>query len=294
MNRPAAACNAGLLALLAIIPVVHAADATDRQPAADGDEPVRVLLQPPAKIQSSPINDRFALRGGYYQPSIEMPLRYDASPTDPGTTISAEDTLGMDDVLNQGAMEMMIRLTPRQRLRVNYLKIDRTGDVVLDEAVDFGDDTFLPGDRVESSMDLRLLELTYNYSIFRHERWELALGLGLHLLEAKGEAEVTARFVGDEFSVSGAFPSLAIDATYLITERFSLNARAQYLGGNVGDTDGSYANYHADVQFRAWPNLAFGLGYTSYLLRVDSAEDDFSGRFVLKARGPEAFVRVSF
>jgi hypothetical protein len=136
--------------------------------------------------------------------------------------------------------------------------------------------------------------LTYTYSIFRHERWELALGMGLHLLQAQGEAKVPARFLGDDFSVAGPFPSLALEGTVLITRRFSFNARAQYLAGNSSTVDGSYSNYHADVQFRAWPNVAFGLGYTSFSIRVDSTDADFSGRFVLKAKGPEAFVRVSF
>lgn len=293
MQRPQGrrAPAAILLAAAAFAGVVRAADVP---PGESGQEPVRVLLQPPPEVRYSPINDRFAIRGSYFQPSIETALRYDASPTQPGTPISGEDTLGLDDELNQGTLEMVFRLTPKQRLRVNYLKLDRSGDVILDEEVDFGDDTFLPGERVTSSLDMRLLELTYAYSLFRRERWELGIGLGIHLLEAKGEAEVAARFAGDDFSVAGPFPSLALDATVMITKRFSFNARAQYLGGNIGDTDGSYANYHADVQFRAWPNLAFGLGYTSYSIRVDSLDEDFSGRFVMKARGPEAFVRVSF
>ena len=38
-------------------------------------------------------------------------------------------------------------------------------------------------------------------------------------------------------------------------------------------------NYHGDVQFRWRPNLAFGLGYTHWGLRVDSADEGFSGRW---------------
>ncbi len=48
------------------------------------------------------------------------------------------------------------------------------------------------------------------------------------------------------------------------------------------------------MQFRWRPNFAFGVGYTYQSLVVDSAEEDFSGRFVMKTRGPEVFVRVSF
>jgi hypothetical protein len=257
------------------------------------DEP-RELLKPPEEAKKNPITDRFAISGIYYQPSVETGIRYDRSATLPGTPISAEDTLGMDDALNQGTMQMMFRMAPKHRLRVDYYKMTRKGEATLDELVIFGNDTFLPGDDVVSSMDLRLLGLTYTYSIFRRERWELALGLGLHLMEIKGEAEVPARFVGETFDTAGPFASAAVDGTFLITKRFSFNARAQYFTGDASDVDASYGNYHADVQFRAWPNLSFGLGYTSMSMRIDSTDVDFSGRFTLKTRGPEAFVRVSF
>jgi hypothetical protein len=293
MNRPVIAGAFSALALLASAGA-QAAEGAPPAGSADARDDVRVLLQPPPKVQYSPITDRFAMRASYFLPALDTPLRYDPSPLVQGTPVSAEDTFGMDDSMNLATMELMFRLTPRQRLRADYLKISRTGDAVLDELVVFGDDTFLPGDRVESSLDLRMLGLTYTYSIFRRERWELALGMGLHLLQAQGEAEVAARFLGDEFSVAGPFPSLALEGTVLITKRFSFNARAQYLAGNSSSVDGSYSNYHADVQFRAWPNMAFGLGYSSYSIRVDSTDVDFSGRFVLKAKGPEAFVRVSF
>ena len=293
MKRPGIISAFSALAWLATAGA-QAAEGSPPAGSADAQGEVRVLLQPPPKIQSSPLTDRFAMRGSYFQPAMDTPLRYDPSPLVQGTPISAEDTLGMDDSMNLATLELMFRLTPRQRLRADYLKMSRDGDAVLDELVVFGDDTFLPGDRVESSLDLRLLGLTYTYSVFRYERWELALGMGLHLLQAQGEAEVPARFVGDEFSVAGPFPSLALEGTVLITKRFSFNARAQYLTGNSSSVDASYANYHADVQFRAWPNVAFGLGYASYTIKVDSTDEDFSGRFVLKAKGPEAFVRVSF
>ena len=254
----------------------------------------RELLQPPQELEANPINDRFALRGIYYQPRMDTVLRNDRSLTEPGTEVSAEDTLGMDDELNQGTIEMMIRLQPRHRLRADYLKFTRTGDAVMDELIIFGDNNFFPGERVVSEMDLRTLGLTYAYSIFRRERWELGLGLGVHLIEIKGEAGVPARFVSEEFDAAGPFATAEIDGTWLITKRFSFNARAQYMTAASGETDGSLGKFHADVQFRASPNLAFGLGYTLLTMKVDSSEVDDSGLFDFEASGPEAFVRVSF
>ena len=259
-----------------------------------GSAQPRELLQPPKELEANPINDRFAMRGIYYQPRMDTELRNDRSLTQPGTVVSAEDTFGMDDELNQGTIELMLRLQPRHRLRADYLKFTRKGDAVLDELVVFGADTFFPGDRVVSDMDLRILGLTYSYSIFRRERWELALGGGIHLIEIIGEAGVPTRFISEEFDAAGPFATAEVDGTWLISKRFSFNARAQYMKAGSGETDGDLGNFHADVQFRAWPNLAFGLGYTVMSMKVDSSEPDDSGLFDFKASGPEAFVRVSF
>ncbi|MGC4028855.1 MAG: hypothetical protein QM696_08290 [Steroidobacteraceae bacterium] len=264
--------------------------------AAEG-RPARELLQPPKQAVASPITDRFALRGTYFQPSVDMPLRYDASPLLQGTPISGEDTLGFDGELNQGTVELTFRMTDRHRIRADFYQMNRSGDVMLDQTVRFGDDVYRVSDRVVSSMKLRMLNLAYSWSLLRREAVEIGVGLGVHLLQAEGRAAVPARLLHEDFSVAGPFATLGADATWRFTPRFSATAWAQYLPGNivrVRNVEGSFLRYHADVQFRWRPNLAVGLGYTQQSLHVDSTDDSFAGRFELKTRGPEAFVRVSF
>lgn len=254
----------------------------------------RELLQPPTMAIASPITDHFSLRGSYYQPSISTDMRYDPASGTPGTAFSAEDTFGMDDELNKGTLEMMIRLRDRNRLRVDFFKLTRHGDAVLTNGLRFGDDTYLVGDRVVSDLDVRMLNLTYTYSVIRAERFEFGVGAGIHLIQAEGMGAVPLRGLSQEFDVAGPFLTFAVDGTYRVTDRFSLNARAQYFGLGIDEVDGSLGMYHADVQFRAWKNLAFGLGYTKTTLSVESTDPDFTGRLGLDVTGPEAFVRVSF
>jgi hypothetical protein len=261
--------------------------------AADAPAP-RELLQPKKSAIASPITDRFALRGTYYQPALQTDLRFDSSAAVLGSSISAEDTLGMDNELNQGNIEMIWRLTNRQRFRVDFYSMSRTGDVVLDQLIRFGDDTYRATDRVTSGFNLRMLGLTYNYSFLKREKIELGAGLGLHLIQAEGRAAVPVRLLSESFDVAGPFATGSVDGTYRITKRFSANIRAQYLGGNAGTVDGSFGIYHADVQFRFRPNLAFGLGYAKTTIDLTSTDTSFAGSLLLDIAGPEAFVRVSF
>ena len=261
--------------------------------AAAEPEAPRELLKPPTHSIPSPITDRFALRGIYFQPSVNTLLRYDNSAGVPGTEFTAEDTLGFDQELNQGSLEMWLRMSERHRVRVDYFKMTRSGDVVLDQVLRFGDTNFLPGERVVSEMDLRTLGISYTYSIFKHETFEIGLGLGLQLLQLEGSAKSPVRFVSEDFDVAGPMATIGLDGTWRFTQRFSANARVQYLQGNAGDVDGLYGQYHLDVQFRWRPNFAIGLGYSQTRMKVDSTDPDFSGLFDLEYKGPEAFIRVS-
>ncbi len=239
-------------------------------------EAPRELLQPPTHSIPSPITDRFALRGVYYQPSVDTLLRYDSSAGVPGTEFTAEDTLGLDKELNQGSLEMWLRMAERHRVRVDYFKMTRHGDVVLDQVLRFGDTTFLPGERVVSDMDLRTLGITYTYSIFRHETFEIGLGLGLQLLQLEGSAEVAGavrrrgirrrRSHGDD----GAGWHLALHAAL-----FGQCARPVPAGKYRMTSTACMASITSTCSTagaRTWP---FGLGYSQTRMKVDSTDPEF-------------------
>jgi hypothetical protein len=261
-------------------------------PAAAGTQ--RELLQPPKMTIASPITDRFAVRGLFYMPDIVTSIRYDSSAGAPGTLVSGENTLGLQDQLKQASVDMMFRIGERHRIHADFYKMTRSGDQVVSQPIFFGDDVFLVNDRVLSSMDLRKLGITYTYSFLRREKWEVGAGLALHLLQLEGTLDAPSRFVRESLDTAGPFATIALDATWRVTRRFSLNLTNSYLGGSIGDVEGGYHSWHGDIQFRARPNLTFGAGYTQTRFKIDSTDPEFAGYFYLQHAGPQAFVRVSF
>jgi hypothetical protein len=277
------------IAGLAVVLLGMATGAT----AAQAEAP-RKLLKPPAVTTPSPITDRLAVRGVYYRPSINTTVRYDNSAGVPGTVLSGEDTLGFANHLDQGSVDMAFRMLERHRIRAEFYKMTRAGDRVVIQTIRYGNDVFLVNDRLVTSMDLRKLDLNYTYSFLRREKFEMSIGLAIHLLQAEGELQVPARFVRQRLDVSGPFATGAFDATWRMSKRFSLNASGNYLGGHTSTVKGLYRHLHGDVQFRLQPNLAFGAGYTATRIKLDSQDSSLSGLFDFDFKGPEAFVRVSF
>lgn len=243
---------------------------------------------------ASPITDHFDLRGDFFAPSVSTDFRVDGATGTPGTPLSAEKDLGLDGKIDQGRIELMFRLRERNRLRVDFFRLQRDGDKKLDRQVTFGDAVFNVNDRVISQANWDTMGFTYTYSFLRRDRFELGAGIGVHLLEAEARGEVRARSERQVASGVGAFPTIAVDGTWRISKRFALTARGQTFNATVGNFSGSLSDYHADLQYRWRSNLALGLGYSSlrYNLKIDTSS--FTGFVNLSARGPEFFVRISF
>lgn len=282
---------ATLFVLNAVAGVALAQETSDRERA----PPPRELLRPPEKgLEASPITDRFALRISYFAPSLDTFLRLDRSTGQAGTNLNVEDDLGLDDKASMVRAEMIIRLRERNRLRIDYFKTTRYGDKVLNQTINFGDNTFFVNDRAQTSLDYRALGLTYTRSVLYFDRFELGVGLGIALLEGHAKGEVVARNVREKEDGVAPYPTLALDTTWRISKRWSFTGRAQTFTAHLSDFVGSLSDYHADVQYRWRRNFTFGLGWTSLRIRAESTStDNMPGKFNQDIEGPEFFISAS-
>jgi len=260
-------------------------------------QPRRPLLQPPVEEIPSPITDRFAVRAMYYRPSITTTVRYDdEQATTAGTRISGEDDIGLPGKKNQAWVDLRFRLAPKHRIDAQYYQLRRKGGGTLTQAVDFGEDTFNPGEgEIISRAELRQLNIGYSYSLLRKEQLELGVGLGIHLLQLTGSMEQPAAFKREELDTAGPYPTLAADIAWRFTRRFSVNAGAHFLTFKHDGVKGRALAWTADLQYRAHRNLAVGLGYASTLYRLDSEDPDFfAGYIKMKYQGPQLFLRAAY
>lgn len=253
------------------------------------------------RMTPSPITDRFAVEGIFFNPAISTNLRVDAQspgfgvPGLAGTPVNGERDFGLDSRIPQGRIEILFRLRQKNRLRVDYFATNRRADHAINRTILFGDQTFVANDRVSSSLDWREFSLTYTYSLFRNDYVEAGVGIGAHFLEADARGAVNAKQLRQEVSGSGAFPTIPLDITWRIWHGLALSARGQYFRASVNNFQGSLAEYHGDLQWRwrRYPNFSLGAGYTIMRSSLDINDTNFPGSFRLNVRGPEAFFKVS-
>jgi hypothetical protein len=268
--------------------------------ATDSDhDPYSGAPLPPSKehFTPSPITDKFYAEGFYYAPHVKTDLRIDphnAAADVTGTSFRAENALGLESRLNQGLPELMFRFGNRNKIRIDYLEVDRSATHQLTENIDFGNEQFPVNSLLASDVDWRIFTVTYTYSIFRNDRFEVGTGIGIHLLQAEAMAQVNATEQKQDVTGAGAFPTIPLDMAFRISQRWSVTARGQYFHAYVNNFDGWLADSHEDVQYRWTRNFAVGVGYSSTRAKLALHTGNFPGLFAMSVGGPEAFFRVSF
>ncbi len=246
----------------------------------------------------SPTEDRVRVSLGVMRVSNSTNLRLDPAATlDGGTYINAASALGLDGADIAVKFQAVLRVEERHRLFFDYFSLDRTGDSTIGAApIVFHNVTLQPGDPAQSQLSLRMLGIAYGYSFWHNEKLEIAGTFGIEDTEVSAQVKVQSatRHVYDSENQAGPLPLPGIDATWSLSRRFYLDARAQYIDARVMGLTGSLGIYEFNALYRLRPNVSFAVGYQDLKAYVDKQEGAQTGRFDFSTKGPELFVRVAF
>jgi hypothetical protein len=239
------------------------------------------------------IEDRFRLEVGVMPVSIDTQFRLDPSDTVTGTHVDAESDLGLKDSKIMPQLELTLLPGKHHLVRLSAFSLRRSAQEVIDKTIIFDDDIYFPGERVDSELNFAMVGLTYGYRFVASERAELAATLGIHITEVEANAVVRSRVLRESESGVVPIPLLGIEGRYAFSSRWSAELRVQYLGGKESDIDAFISDVRGAFTWRQNPHLVWGLGYRAFKLKVDSKDEDDTGRVDLHFDGPELFFRAS-
>jgi hypothetical protein len=245
----------------------------------------------------SPTDDRVRLSLGIMRVSSSTVVQVDSSTGTAGTVINAENDLGLSSSDIEPDVQAMVRVGERQRLAFNFFTLDRnTTQTLQGQPIVFGDAVLQTGDPLQSTLNLRTFGFAYGYSFWHSETLEFAATLGVNDTDISSNVRVqtSTSHVFQNESVAGPFPTLGIDGTWVVSQRFYFDGRAQYLQVHLHELSGSLGMYALDALYRFKPNVSFGIGYTAIKADLDSARTTHAGLFDFDSKGPEIFVRVAF
>jgi hypothetical protein len=181
-------------------------------------------------------------------------------------------------------------------LRFDYFSLDRSGSTTVTQPIIFRDVVLQPGDPLNSDLSIRTFGISYGYSFLHGDKYEVAATIGVNDtdISARARVQTQARHVDQSEDQAGPVPTVGLDATYVVSKRFYLDGRAQYLKVRIDQLDGTVGIYELDALYRLRPNISFALGYTMFRASLESAQAKQSGFFNFNSKGPEFFVRIAF
>lgn len=273
--------------LFALGLVTGAAHAAEPQPA--NDKLPDWAPQPKPNVVEDKFRAEVMLLGAGY----DTDLRVDPTLATPGTLINAEDDLGLDDSDLLPLAEITMLPGERHLIRLSGFGMQRSAQKIIDRTIVFDDQTYLPGEQVDSTLNVTMLGLTYGYSIVKMQQLDIALTFGIQVVEVEANAVVRNRVVRDAETGVTPLPLAGFEGRYDFNERWSAELRLQYLSVEFDEIDGSVMDARAAVTWRKNPYLVFGLGYRNFGVEVDSRDLDTPGRVDLNMAGPLLFMRAS-
>ena len=244
----------------------------------------------------SPTEERVRLSLGVVRLSNDTNLQLDSSAGVPGTPINAEDAFGLDKTDYEAKIEAMVRAGERHRFIFNYFSLDRSDSNTVTEPIVFRDIVLQPGDPLQSDLSIRTFGISYAYSFLHNDKYEVAAIIGINDtdISARARVQTPTRHVDQTEDQAGPLPTVGLAATYVVSKRFYLDGRAQYVKVRVDDLDGSLGIYELSALYRLRPNISFALGYSMLRASLTSAQVKQAGFFNIDSKGPEFFVRVAF
>ena len=212
--------------LLLVIPVL--ALASTLAVAAQSDAPAEPPAQLPAKLpdwapkpRPNVVEDRFRVEVNLFGASATTQMRVDESPTLPGTQISAEDDLGLEDFELLPQVELTLLPGERHLVRLSAFAMHRSANKFIEREISFDNEDYVIGERVDSLLNLTMFGLTYGYRFVVHRRGEISATFGLQIADVEANAVVRSRVVRESESGVAPLPLLGFEGRFDFTARWA-------------------------------------------------------------------------
>ena len=234
----------------------------------------------------------------YFYPTISSTARLDRRSTArPGTSISLEDELDLDDRKGTPYVALGMRLGERWRMEFEYYQLNRSSSRSIRRQIEWGDVTYPVGVTLDSTFDTTVYRLTGGYSFYKAPEAEAGVGFGLHVTDfttALSRQSGVATVDREARDTLVPLPTLGLYGTYVMSEQFQLRGRVDYLSLKYGDYDGSLINGLVALDWRFAKNWGAGVGYRYVDYTLEATTSKFFGEINYKFKGPTLFVNAGF
>ena len=222
-------------------------------------------------------------RGLYWLPTFKADIKVDDSGV-VGDRINLTSMLGVEDDVAFPSFEVFVG-HGGHLLNLTYTAMDYSGSTILAQKIVFNGQTFAVGSRVNSSLDLKMFDAQYQYTLLDLEN--ALAGVSFNLIGQIKYIDTEAKLsepilkTGTDAALRSPLPMVGLGAHIGILLDI-LEVRAKVTGITYS---GNYLyEVLADLSFTPFPFLDIHAGYKALRIKIDESDvfldTEFSGPFV--------------
>jgi len=258
--------------LVICMPLAHAEDAAPIHPA---------------------LHDRFYFSAGAFVPKTSTSAQLDSTTLGVGANIDFEQALGMTTQKTVPDIFARYRFTDRWRVEAEYFQLNRSGDQVTQNQIQWGDVTFPVNTQIQSKFNFSDVRISGGYSFFRTADKELGVGFGFHM--AGYDVSLNSAAAGTESEkVLAPLPVLSAYGQFALTEQWAVGGRLDRFALTYNKYNGNITSIGLDLMYQPFRHVGFGLGYRSLNINLKATGDQVTGKFVQTFQGPLLYMNASF
>jgi hypothetical protein len=236
----------------------------------------------PLLAQTTQINlyQPWQLSGSATLAILNTDIRVDATDGSFGTTLDAEDDLGLSKTIAEPRFSARWRPWHRHEFELGYQFARRTSQIVLGRSITVQDSVYNLGATIDTRLNTDQASFAYRFAVFAKQSWQAGLALGLGALFVRTDITAVGTVSGtatgeaqrsQSEKLTGPTGSLGLYGRFLTGERWYWEVEARYIQLSVDRFDGRVGEGGAVVRYAAWSNVMLEGGYGFSAIKVDVA-----------------------
>ncbi len=255
-----------------------------------------LILCPSLLAAENRDEDLLNLELGVFLEAFETRVRLDSETLGTGTEINFEDDLGLGKDQNNFRLDGTFRLARKHRLEFGYTSWSRRNDRVIDEEIQFGDETYPVNAELRTSSSTDVYKLAYRYSFVNNDRFEAGISGGLSVFDFGASLDVIAGGGGASFEseeVVAPVPLLGGFFDWKINDKLVLRTTGEIFELSTGGLDGHMSDLKGTLNWYPFRHVGFGAGFNRVGLRyLDDGAAEVEVKYVYS--GIMAYAIFSF
>jgi len=239
------------------------------------------------------LTDSFYFALGAFVPKTSTSAQLDSTDLGAGANVDFERALGMTTQKVVPDASFRWRFAEHWRFEAEYFQLNRSGDKVISQQIEWNGQTFPVGTEVQSKFNFSDIRTSVGYSFFKSKDKELGVSFGFHI--ASYDVGLQAASVGNEAKkITAPLPVFSAYGLFALTDEWSVGGRLDRFTMSYDHYDGNISSIGLDVNYQPFRHVGFGLAYRSLFIILKASKPDFTAQFNQTFQGPLLYMNASF